>query len=442
MATKTSGSGVVKFVDDKAVLGAFTIERGGEMLAYVSPSQTGDESYILASKSDLLMDGVFKSMEALEEYVYGELANAEPAPAPAKKTASKNGRKPASKTKKPAAKKEESEAQRLRREAREEKQREKDAAARERDDAKRRYEALEGLLPTKAAPRGRIVSVPLSDIDGIHGGDPPGPEFIASIAKHGIIQPPRVMSAENGRYFVVAGKRRLAAALELLASGDARFERVDVLVDTRTAAQVNENVTALIENLQRSENAIDQYRRVQALVNAGFDVKQIARATNIESRELRRILDMRRLHPDLMTAVEENRMPTTAARWAVRLQESEQDELVRQMNEREDRRVTVEMVESVKKAGQGSKVAEHADRLSEDPEGEEAPRAPKLRGRTQRRAYAVSALRGIESALADMSERDDDEDDLLTMAREFIARFTGVAAPAIGEEEVSETDES
>ncbi len=70
-------------------------------------------------------------------------------------------------------------------------------------------------------------------------------ELADSIAQYGVLQPLLVAPAEDGRYLLIAGERRLRA------SRMAKLEEVPVIISEYTSQQIAE--IALIENLQRED---------------------------------------------------------------------------------------------------------------------------------------------------------------------------------------------
>lgn len=70
-------------------------------------------------------------------------------------------------------------------------------------------------------------------------------DLSASIAQFGVLQPLLVAPADNGRYMLIAGERRLRA------SKMAKLQEVPVIISEYTSQQIAE--IALIENLQRED---------------------------------------------------------------------------------------------------------------------------------------------------------------------------------------------
>lgn len=111
-----------------------------------------------------------------------------------------------------------------------------------------------GLIPQK---KDVILQIPISEI--VPNSEQPRKEFkhqdledlVASIKKHGILQPLVVTEKSDGGYELIAGERRLRA------SAIAGLSTVPALV--RTATQQERLELALIENIQRQAlNAIEE----------------------------------------------------------------------------------------------------------------------------------------------------------------------------------------
>ncbi len=91
-------------------------------------------------------------------------------------------------------------------------------------------------------------------------------DLVASIKKHGILQPLTVIDKDDGTYELIAGERRLRA------SQIAGLSTVPALV--RTATEQEKLELALIENIQRQDlNAIEEAYAYDRLTNE-FGLKQ------------------------------------------------------------------------------------------------------------------------------------------------------------------------
>lgn len=92
--------------------------------------------------------------------------------------------------------------------------------------------AIDQIFPNPYQPRKNFDEEALRDLS-------------ASIAQFGVLQPLLVAPADNGRYMLIAGERRLRA------SKMAKLQEVPVIISEYTSQQIAE--IALIENLQRED---------------------------------------------------------------------------------------------------------------------------------------------------------------------------------------------
>lgn len=222
---------------------------------------------------------------------------------------------------------------------------------------------LDGLVPEKTASKRKVATIALASVDGIDGGDPVTESMVESVRKHGILQPPLVRSigaTADGeqRYDVIAGKRRLQAARAV------GLKSVEVVIETRGKDEINDEIAALVENLERRPNIIDQYRDVTKLIESGFTPLQIAKAVGMSYAAVRKIRNVGRLNPELLQAAEDGLMPKWAAENASRLDADDQAKLVETL--REKGKITTEDVKPYIKASQSSKLADLGSALTED----------------------------------------------------------------------------
>lgn len=102
-------------------------------------------------------------------------------------------------------------------------------------------------------------------------------ELAASIAKFGVLQPLLVTPAENGRYLLIAGERRLRA------SRMAQLQEVPVIISDYTSQQIAE--IALIENLQREDlHYLEEAEGYEQLLNQ-FHLTQEAMAARVGKKQ-------------------------------------------------------------------------------------------------------------------------------------------------------------
>jgi len=97
-------------------------------------------------------------------------------------------------------------------------------------------------------------------------------DLVASISKYGILEPLLVRKAENGRYQLISGERRMAAAMEL---GLEEVPCIEIQVGDEGALEI-----ALIENLQREDlNAFEEAEGFRTLIEKyGYSQEKVGEA--------------------------------------------------------------------------------------------------------------------------------------------------------------------
>lgn len=154
----------------------------------------------------------------------------------------------------------------------------------------------------------QLVSLPMSVIDA----DPNQPrqhlgnlaDLALSIREHGVLQPIIVETMPNGRYRILAGERRFAAARNL--------KLATILCIVRTVAEQSRLALQLIENLQRQN--LHPVEEAQAIKRLGIEfsltdvelAKRLGKSKSDISQTLR-ILDL----PDpLLEKVQTSELPS------------------------------------------------------------------------------------------------------------------------------------
>ena len=143
---------------------------------------------------------------------------------------------------------------------------------------------IEQIFPNPYQPRKTFDDAALADL-------------ASSIAQYGVLQPLLVAPAEDGRYLLIAGERRLRA------SRMAKLTEVPVIISEYGSQQIAE--IALIENLQREdlhfleeaegyEQLMDQFHLTQEAMAARVGKKQSTIANKLRllrlSGEIRKLL--------------------------------------------------------------------------------------------------------------------------------------------------------
>jgi ParB family chromosome partitioning protein len=134
----------------------------------------------------------------------------------------------------------------------------------------------------------------------------------ASIAAHGLLQSLSVVRAEEGRYAVVAGSRRLAALRLLIKQGKlARdFAAPCTIIEPELSAEAS-----LAENVQRvGMNAMDEMEAFAHLADGGMSVEAIAERFGARVRHVEQRLALGRLSPKIRAAYRKGDLTLDVAR--------------------------------------------------------------------------------------------------------------------------------
>lgn len=123
---------------------------------------------------------------------------------------------------------------------------------------------IDTIFPNPYQPRKNFDDAALEDLSG-------------SIAQYGVLQPLLVSPAEDGRYMLIAGERRLRA------SKMAKLAEVPVIISEYTSQQIAE--IALIENLQREDlHYLEEAEGYEKLMNQ-FHITQEAMAARVGKKQ-------------------------------------------------------------------------------------------------------------------------------------------------------------
>lgn len=140
-----------------------------------------------------------------------------------------------------------------------------------------------GLGERKAVSEVKVVKVPIDTIfpnpyqPRKNFDDAALEDLSASIAQYGVLQPLLVSPAEDGRYMLIAGERRLRA------SKMAKLAEVPVIISEYTSQQIAE--IALIENLQREDlHYLEEAEGYEKLMNQ-FHITQEAMAARVGKKQ-------------------------------------------------------------------------------------------------------------------------------------------------------------
>lgn len=151
------------------------------------------------------------------------------------------------------------------------------------------------LDPRELVPHPRNVRTELVDLQGLTD----------SIAAQGVIEPLTVVQLEDGRYQLVTGHRRTAAAI---AAGVDRVPcviRRDLSIDAAADLVQAEHVgTMLAENLQREGlTVVEEAHGVQTMLDLGMDLTAVASRTGLDRKRVAKAAGVARLTPSAAAAV-------------------------------------------------------------------------------------------------------------------------------------------
>lgn len=207
---------------------------------------------------------------------------------------------------------------------------------------------LNSLIPNKSGKRtavreqqsapatdaNRLWHIPISEI--VPNSEQPRRNFshedledlVASIKKHGILQPITVTEKEDGGYELIAGERRLRA------STIAGLATVPALV--RSATEQEKLELALIENIQRQDlNPIEEAFAFKRLIDVfGLTQNEVSERVGKSRPVITNTLRLLELPEEIKKALIDGKVSMTKARTLLSLKdEKDQLKMFRQMQE-------------------------------------------------------------------------------------------------------------
>jgi ParB/RepB/Spo0J family partition protein len=181
------------------------------------------------------------------------------------------------------------------------------------------------LVPD-APPVTELRKVRISDIDT---GRPvhPSAELCRSIRKWGMLQPVALEEQpEGGKYRIVEGRRRIAAAAE---AGD---QMVPALVFD--AGKVPSEVGTIMAHATRKANLSVEVDAVMELISQNASPKDIARATGLRMGQIKSRIKLAALHQELRVGLALGTVKGSVAELAAKLPAAAQERLAGILRER------------------------------------------------------------------------------------------------------------
>ena len=127
-------------------------------------------------------------------------------------------------------------------------------------------------------------------------------QFVANIKAVGILQPPLVRQQDEDTLVIIAGNRRVRAAI------DADIDEILVLV--RGDDDGSDRLRSLSENVVRAPmNAVDQWRAIEALSSDNWTDDAIGVALALPLRTIRKLRLLANIHPAMLDYIATGDMP-------------------------------------------------------------------------------------------------------------------------------------
>jgi ParB/RepB/Spo0J family partition protein len=176
-----------------------------------------------------------------------------------------------------------------------------------------------------------LRKIPLSELppDEVLLSDAPSRELIEDIGIRGQQDPISVTLDQNGKYLVIAGRRRIKALRILLSASPEAVKTVSAIVFTDIDQTSALNMAA-VENNLRSENPLTDLQAIANLMdrNPGISLAEISRQTGIPIARVKKRLKLVNLAPEIKQAVIDNKITTNVAESIAKMGPGKQSELV------------------------------------------------------------------------------------------------------------------
>lgn len=152
-------------------------------------------------------------------------------------------------------------------------------------------------------------------------------ELAASIAEHGLAQPPTLRPMGDGMYEIVAGERRTRAMRDVL--GWTHIPAIVRELDDQQASAI-----MLIENIERKDlNPMEEaYAYAERMERFGWGIGDLVRVTGKNARHIEKMLSLLRLAEDIQHYVKIGQFPVNFAVGIVELDKNRQRIAIRAFN--------------------------------------------------------------------------------------------------------------
>lgn len=183
------------------------------------------------------------------------------------------------------------------------------------------------------APRSRRVM--LADIV-LDASDRRDDALVSSVRRVGLMEPPVLAEQEDGRFKIIAGRRRVAALKQIAAEDGTEATAATEAKVFAPGALTQGDMAALLltENGNRRENPLVEMRAVLALKRDGYTRAEIARSLNQSPGWVARREQLAALHARLQRELKARRVTFGNAVRMARLPMPEQEHIVADLDQR------------------------------------------------------------------------------------------------------------
>lgn len=153
-------------------------------------------------------------------------------------------------------------------------------------------------------------------------------ELAGSIETHGLLSPIRVAESGAGRYELVYGQRRLAAARHI------GLKTIPAIVDGEQLNAQGRTVEQLLENLQRDDlNALDTAKAYRQLLDAGLSQRQLAEQISVSQPTIANTLALLKQPEAIQERVASGELTRSHVEVLAKLPTAEREEVARRVVE-------------------------------------------------------------------------------------------------------------
>lgn len=178
---------------------------------------------------------------------------------------------------------------------------------------------------------------------------------VESIDNFGLLVPIIVRRSSSGEMEIVDGRRRLKAVKKL------GITEVPVRIIEEEDLHHPEAVT-IQANTARKANPVSEYLAIKALVDRGFEEKEIARKLGVKAAVVTQRLTLANLNEDLFGLMESGHIAVGVGEAAAKLPAALQDQLVQRFQDAGDR-LTLKDIQEVRRAQTQTATASLSDSL-------------------------------------------------------------------------------